>query len=74
MAPSAPALNEPVNPLASVNNGNGYNNAPTGNQQDVFATIERLPKTVVPIGFVGVVVSYYGQVGRDLSGDSFRHG
>jgi uncharacterized membrane protein YqiK len=33
-----------------------------------------IPKTVVPIGYVGVVVSYYGQVGRDLSGDAFRHG
>jgi Short C-terminal domain len=42
VAPPAPAFNEPVNPPASVNNGNGYNNAPSGNQQDVFATIERL--------------------------------
>ncbi len=39
-----------------------------------FATIEEIPKTVVPIGYVGVVVSYYGQVGKDLSGESFRHG
>jgi uncharacterized membrane protein YqiK len=39
-----------------------------------FATVEMLPKTVVPIGYVGVVVSYYGRVGRDLSGDAFRHG
>jgi uncharacterized membrane protein YqiK len=39
-----------------------------------FATIEMIPKTVVPIGYVGVVVSYYGRVGRDLSGDAFRHG
>lgn len=39
-----------------------------------FATIEMIPKTVVPIGFVGVVVSYYGRVGKDLSGSSFRHG
>jgi uncharacterized membrane protein YqiK len=39
-----------------------------------FATIELHPKTVVPIGFVGVVVSYYGRMGRDLSGDAFRHG
>jgi uncharacterized membrane protein YqiK len=39
-----------------------------------FATIEVIPKTVVPIGYVGVVVSYYGRVGRDLSGDAFRHG
>jgi uncharacterized membrane protein YqiK len=33
-----------------------------------------IPKTVVPIGYVGVVVSYYGRVGRDVSGDAFRHG
>src|SRR5205085_8314299 len=39
-----------------------------------FATIEMIPKTVVPIGYVGVVVSYYGRVGRDVSGASFRHG
>jgi uncharacterized membrane protein YqiK len=39
-----------------------------------FATVEMVPKTVVPIGYVGVVVSYYGRVGRDLSGDAFRHG
>ncbi len=39
-----------------------------------FATVEMVPKTVVPIGYVGVVVSYHGRVGRDLSGDAFRHG
>jgi uncharacterized membrane protein YqiK len=39
-----------------------------------FATIEMIPKTVVPIGYVGVVVSYYGRIGRDVSGDAFRHG
>jgi uncharacterized membrane protein YqiK len=39
-----------------------------------FATVEVKPKTVVPIGYVGVVVSYYGRMGRDLSGDAFRHG
>src|SRR5207253_3129281 len=39
-----------------------------------FATVELHPKTVVPIGYVGVVVSYYGRVGRDVSGDKFRHG
>jgi uncharacterized membrane protein YqiK len=39
-----------------------------------FATVEMIPKTVVPIGFVGVVVSYYGRVGRDTSGEAFRHG
>ena len=39
-----------------------------------FATVEMIPKTVVPIGYVGVVVSYYGRTGQDLSGDAFRHG
>jgi uncharacterized membrane protein YqiK len=39
-----------------------------------FAKVEMIPKTVVPIGYVGVVVSYIGRVGRDLSGDAFRHG
>jgi uncharacterized membrane protein YqiK len=39
-----------------------------------FATVERIPKTVVPVGYVGVVVSYYGRTGRDVSGDAFRHG
>jgi uncharacterized membrane protein YqiK len=39
-----------------------------------FATVEVIPKTVVPIGYVGVVVSYFGRVGRDVSGEAFRHG
>jgi len=39
-----------------------------------FATIEIIPKSVVPIGYVGVVVSYYGPIGKDLSGEAFRHG
>jgi uncharacterized membrane protein YqiK len=39
-----------------------------------FATVEIVSKTVVPIGFVGVVVSYCGKAGHDLSGDGFRHG
>jgi uncharacterized membrane protein YqiK len=39
-----------------------------------FATIELIPKTVVPIGHVGVVVSYYGKEGTDVSGTGFRHG
>ena len=39
-----------------------------------FATIELKPKTVIPIGYVGVVVSYYGHLGEDLTGDSFRYG
>jgi uncharacterized membrane protein YqiK len=39
-----------------------------------FATVESIPKTIVPIGYVGVVVSYYGRSGQDLSGQGFRHG
>jgi uncharacterized membrane protein YqiK len=39
-----------------------------------FTTVQMHPKTVVPIGYVGVVVSYYGKQGRDLSGVAFRHG
>ena len=39
-----------------------------------FATVEMIPKTVVPIGSVGVVVSYIGRTGNDISGASFRHG
>jgi len=39
-----------------------------------FATVELVNKTVVPIGHVGVVVSYVGKAGRDVSGTSFRHG
>ena len=39
-----------------------------------FAKVELIPKTVVPIGYVGVVVSYYGRQGQDVSGDGFRHG
>ena len=39
-----------------------------------FATHEIVPKTVVPVGFVGVVVSYTGKEGNDLTGESYRHG
>ena len=39
-----------------------------------FATLESIPKTIIPIGYVGVIVSYYGRIGADLSGQSFRHG
>jgi uncharacterized membrane protein YqiK len=39
-----------------------------------FATVESKPKTVIPIGYVGVVVSYYGHIGEDLTGDQFRYG
>ncbi len=40
----------------------------------LFATVEFRPKTVVPIGFVGVVVSFFGKQGVDTTGADYRHG
>lgn len=40
----------------------------------LFATVEMIAKTVIEVGFVGVVVSYTGKVSEDLSGDEYRHG
>lgn len=40
----------------------------------LFATVEFRPKTVVPIGFVGVVVSFFGKEGVDTTGVDYRHG
>ena len=40
----------------------------------LFATVEMVPKTVVEVGTVGVVVSYTGEVGADLSGAEYKHG
>jgi uncharacterized membrane protein YqiK len=39
-----------------------------------FVSWEIVPKTEVPVGFVGVVVSYTGKAGTDLTGDDYRHG
>jgi uncharacterized membrane protein YqiK len=39
-----------------------------------FATVEMHPKTLIPIGYVGVVVSYYGSRGDDVTGEAFRYG
>lgn len=36
--------------------------------------IEETPMTEIPIGFVGVVISYIGQEGHDLTGADFKHG
>jgi len=36
--------------------------------------IEETPMTDVPIGYVGVVISYIGEDGKDVTGDSFKHG
>jgi uncharacterized membrane protein YqiK len=39
-----------------------------------FATVEIKPMTEVPIANVGVVIAYVGDEGKDLSGDTFKHG
>ena len=36
--------------------------------------IEQNPMTDVPIGHVGVVISYIGEDGQDVTGETFKHG
>lgn len=36
--------------------------------------IEEIPMMEIPIGYVGVVISYVGVEGNDLSGSEFKHG
>ena len=36
--------------------------------------IEETPMTDVPIGYVGVVISYIGEDGQDVTGETFKHG
>jgi uncharacterized membrane protein YqiK len=36
--------------------------------------LEETPMTEIPIGYVGVVISYIGQEGKDLTGVDFKHG
>lgn len=40
----------------------------------LFASVEFKPKTHIQVGEVGVVVSYYGERGEDVSGSAFNHG
>lgn len=40
----------------------------------LFATIQLIDKTVVNVGYVGVVVSYIGPKGEDASGIMYKHG
>jgi uncharacterized membrane protein YqiK len=39
-----------------------------------FVKVEQTRMTEIPIGYVGVVISYIGEEGKDLSGTEFRHG
>src|SRR5215207_5187182 len=40
----------------------------------LFATVEMVRKTIVDVGHVGVVISYVGENGTDLSGGDYSHG
>jgi uncharacterized membrane protein YqiK len=39
-----------------------------------FVNVRSVPMQEVPIGFVGVIISFIGHSSQDLSGDSFAHG
>ncbi len=39
-----------------------------------FVQVEQIKMTEIPIGYVGVVISYIGKEGKDLSGAEFKHG
>jgi len=38
------------------------------------AQVEVVPMTQIPIGHVGVVISYVGKEGKDVTGEGFKHG
>ncbi len=39
-----------------------------------FVQVEQVPMTEIPIGYVGVVISYVGKAHEDISGADFKHG
>ncbi len=39
-----------------------------------FVSIEQVPMTRIPIGHVGIVISYVGKMHLDVSGEGFKHG
>ncbi|BCZ45979.1 hypothetical protein psyc5s11_20460 [Clostridium gelidum] len=40
----------------------------------LFANVDIVPKSIINIGYVGVVVSYFGDKGEDVSGTGYSHG
>jgi uncharacterized membrane protein YqiK len=40
----------------------------------LFATVEAVPKSIIPVGNVGVVIFYTGPKTADVSGERYRHG
>lgn len=39
-----------------------------------FVQVEQVPMTQIPIGYVGVVISFVGKPAEDVTGESFKHG
>lgn len=39
-----------------------------------FVQVEQVPMTAIPIGYVGVVISFVGRAHEDVSGAAFTHG
>lgn len=46
----------------------------TWNLNPWFVVVEQTPMTEIPIGYVGVVISYVGKAHEDVSGLDFKHG
>lgn len=46
----------------------------TWNLNPWFAQVEQVPMVQIPIGYVGVVISYVGMAHEDVSGVEFKHG
>jgi uncharacterized membrane protein YqiK len=46
----------------------------TWNLNPWFVQIEQVPMVQIPIGYVGVVISYVGKAHEDVSGLEFKHG
>ncbi|PYJ97341.1 MAG: band 7 protein [Verrucomicrobia bacterium] len=46
----------------------------TWNLNPWFAQVEQVPMVQIPIGYVGVVISYVGMAHEDVSGLEFKHG
>jgi uncharacterized membrane protein YqiK len=46
----------------------------TWNLNPWFAQVEQVPMVQIPIGYVGVVISYVGKAHEDVSGIDFKHG
>jgi len=46
----------------------------TWNLNPWFARVEQVPMTEIPIGYVGVVISFIGKAHQDISGVDFKHG